>query len=182
MVNMYKLKLTNLQQEILRLLFAKAGTSLNQRRIARFLEVSQPAVMKALPLLEKEGLITMIQDNESRRWSVELNKENKRALQLKRVDNLRQVYESGLANFLEEEFAGAAVILFGSYSRGEDTAGSDIDIAIIGRKKKPVKLEEFEKKLEKSIFINFYGSFKDIHKDLRDNILNGIVLSGSVDI
>ena len=57
MVNLYKVKLTNLQQEILRLLFVKAGTSLNQRQISKLLDVSQPAVTKALPSLEKENFI-----------------------------------------------------------------------------------------------------------------------------
>ena len=52
MVNICKLKLTSLQQEILRLLFIKTGIKLNQRQIANYLKVSQPAVMKALPGLE----------------------------------------------------------------------------------------------------------------------------------
>lgn len=136
MVSMYKLKLTNLQQEILRLLFIKAGAALNQRRISKTLEVTQPAVMKALPKLEKEGLIKQHQDKESKRWSIELNRDNHKVMQLKRADNLRQIYESGLADFLEKQFAGTAIILFGSYSRGEDIINSDIDIAVIGRKEK----------------------------------------------
>ena len=70
MINLYKLKLTNLQQDILRLLFIKAGNSLNQRRIANLLEVSPPAVMKAIPRLEKENLIKIEQDKESKRWSI----------------------------------------------------------------------------------------------------------------
>lgn len=41
----YKLKLTKLQQEILRLLFVKAGVSLNQKQIATTLEVTPPAVL-----------------------------------------------------------------------------------------------------------------------------------------
>ncbi|MEA2066522.1 MAG: GntR family transcriptional regulator, partial [Thermotogota bacterium] len=59
MINIYKLKLTNLQQEILRLLFIKTGMCLNQRRIATTLKVSQPAVMKSLPKLEKEELVML---------------------------------------------------------------------------------------------------------------------------
>ncbi len=76
MVNIYKLKLTNLQQKILRLLFVKVGTSLNQRQIANILEVSPPAVMKALPGLEKNGLVKIQQDKETKRWSIELNRNN----------------------------------------------------------------------------------------------------------
>src|SRR3989344_2260409 len=182
MVNIYKLELTILQQEILRLLFIKAGMSLNQRGIARMLEVSQPAVMKALPELKKRGFVKVEQDKESKRWSIELNRENHKIMQFKRTDNLKQIYESGLADFLEKEFAGGTIILFGSYSRGEDTTNSDIDIAIIGRKEKNIKLTEFDKKLERTIFINFYPSFKDIHKNLKENIFNGIVLAGGIEI
>ena len=182
MVNIYKLRLTILQQEILRLFFIKSGMSLNQRGIARLLEVTSPAVMKALPKLEKEGLVNIKQDKESKRWSIELNRDNHKVLQLKRVDNLRQIYDSGLRDFLEKEFAGATIILFGSYSRGEDTTSSDIDIAVIGRKEKEVKLTEFDKKLERTIFINFYPSFKEIHNHLKENIFNGVILAGGIEL
>ena len=182
MINIYKLKLTNLQQEIVRLFFIKAGMSLNQRGIARILGVSQPAVMKALPELKKNGFLKIQQDQESRRWSIELNRDNYKVNQLKRAENLKIIYESGLADFLEKEFAGATIILFGSYSRGEDTINSDIDIAVIGRKEKDVKLTDFIKKLERTILINFYPSFREIHKNLRENIFNGIVLFGGIEL
>lgn len=182
MVNIYKVKLTNLQQEILRLLFVETGTSLNQRQISKLLDVSQPAVMKALPSLEKENFILVKKDKETKRWSIKLNASNYKAMQLKRADNLKQVYESGLADFLDKEFAGAAIILFGSYSRGDDTLNSDIDIAVIGRKNKLIDLEQFEKMLGRKIRINFYDSFKGIHKNLKENLFNGIVLSGGVEL
>lgn len=182
MVNIYKLRLTILQQEILRLLFIKSGMSLNQRGIARILDVSQPAVMKALPELEKKGLIKIQQDKESRRWSIELNRDDHKVMQLKRADNLKQIYESGLADFLEKEFAGANIILFGSYSRGEDTTTSDMDIAIIGRKEKSADLVKFDKMLERTIMLHFYDSFKDIHKHLKENLFNGIVLAGGIEL
>ncbi len=180
MVNIYKLKLTILQQKILRLLFIKAGKSLNQRQISKILEVSQPAVMKSLPKLEKERLIMLNKD--SGRWAVELNRNNHKAMQLKKVDNLKLIYESELADFLEKEFAGATIIFFGSYSRGDDTVNSDIDIAVIGRKDKIIDLEKFEKILERKININFYDSFNCIHKNLKENLFNGIVLYGGVDL
>jgi predicted nucleotidyltransferase len=182
MVNIYKLKLTNLQQEILRLLFVKAGISLNQRQIANYLDVSPPAVMKALPDLEEGSLIKIQQDKETKRWSIELNRDHHKVMQLKRADNLKLIYETGLADFLEKEFAGATIILFGSYSRGEDAINSDIDIAVIGRKEKQVDLTKSEKELERQININFYDSFKNIHKHLKENLCNGIVLVGGVEL
>jgi predicted nucleotidyltransferase len=182
MVNIYELRLTTLQQRIFRLLCVKAARLLNQRGIARFLGVSQPAVMKALPGLEKESLIKIEQDKESKRWSIGLNRDNSMVIGLKRAENLRMIYESGFADFIEKEFAGATITLFGSYSRGDDTEKSDIDIAVIGRKEKAVDLAKFEEILEREIRLNFYDSFKEIHKHLRENIYNGIVLAGAVEI
>jgi len=189
MVNMYKLRLTNLQQEILRLLFVKAGTSLNHNGIARFLEVSPPAVRKALPRLEKENLIRITQDKISRRWAVELNRENYRVMQLKRADNFRQIYESGLADFLFNEFPGCTAVIFGSYSLGEDVffgendeRNSDIDIAIIGTTGKELDLKEYNKLLERNVSVNFYKSWQEIHKQLKESILKGITLSGGIEL
>ncbi len=182
MVNTSKHKLTNLQQEILRVLFKKVGKPLNQRQIANILGVSQAAIIKALPYLEKLNFIKLKKDPETKRWSIELNTSNNRVMQLKRVDNLQQIYESGLADFLEKEFIGTTIILFGSYSRGDDTINSDIDIAIIGAKEKDIDLRKYEKTLERKININFYDSFKKIHKHLKENLANGILLAGGFEL
>ncbi len=92
------------------------------------------------------------------------------------------VYESRLLDFLENDFAGAAIILFGSYSRADDTINSDIDIAVLGRKDKQIDLTKYEGVLERKINLNFYDSFKNIHKNLKENLCNGIVLAGSVEL
>lgn len=182
MVNIYKQDLTILQQEILRLLFVRLGTVLTMRKIAQLLQVSAPAVAKALPGLADKDYVRVEQDKESKRWSVELNRDSPKALQLKRADNLKQVYESGLADVLIREFAGGTIILFGSYSRGEDTVKSDIDIAAIGRKEKSVDLEKFNLLLERTINVQFYDSLNKVHKHLRENICNGILLAGGVEL
>ncbi|MGV8171148.1 MAG: nucleotidyltransferase domain-containing protein [Candidatus Woesearchaeota archaeon] len=182
MVNINKLRLTNLQNEILRLLFINAGIQLNAHRIAKLLNVSQPAISKALPLLEKESLIIVKKDSISKRLSIELNRDDTRALWLKRVDNIKQIYDSGLVQFIRDQLPEVTVILFGSYSNGEDTIHSDIDLAIIGTRYKGLDLKKFEKILERDISINNYESFKKIDKHILNNVLNGIVLKGAVEI
>ncbi len=92
---MYKPKLTILQQDILRLLFIKVGESLNARTIANILEVSQPAVSKALPTLEKLNYIKVSKDKNSKRLSIELNRDNQQTIWLKRTDNLKQITNLG---------------------------------------------------------------------------------------
>ncbi len=182
MVDMYKLKFTILQLEILRFLFIKAGASFNARGVAKPLKVSQTAVSKALPLLEKEGLVGIEKDKQSGRWAIKLNRDNPKVTALKRAENLKMLYESGTISFLEDTLPGATIILFGSYSRGDDTTKSDIDIAVIGRKEKNLELKQFENALERKINLNFYASFNEIHKELKENLCNGIVLIGGIEL
>jgi len=182
MVNISKLKLTTLQNEILRLMYINVGNQLNAHTIAQFLKVSQPAVSKALPYLEKELLIIVKKDIRSKRLSIQLNQEYHQVLWLKRSDNIKQLYESGLAQFFYDKLPQATIILFGSYSNGEDTIQSDIDIAIIGIKYTPLDLKKFEQILERKIIINNYESFKKIDKHILNNILNGILIKGAVEL
>ena len=178
----YKVKFTILQMEIFRLLCIKAGAKLNQRQIAKLLKVSPTAIANSISKLENEELILKEKQKNMNLNLIMLNRNNKKVMHLKRVENLRLLYESGLEEFMEEELPGATIILFGSYSRGDDTASSDIDIAVIGRKEKEIKLENFEKCLERKIILNFYHSLKDIHKELKENLCNGIVLSGGIEL
>lgn len=170
--------ITRLEQNILTLLCKKAGDKLSQRDIAKLLKVSPTAVGKSIKKLNKH----VTTEKTKTINFISLNRDNPRTIQIKRTENLKQIYLSGLAEYLEEQLAGSTIILFGSYSRGEDTVNSDIDLAVIERKNKLLKLELFEKKLERQININFYDSWKDIHKNLKNNILNGIVLAGGVDL
>jgi predicted nucleotidyltransferase/biotin operon repressor len=165
-----------------RLLCIKTGSSLNQRIIAELLKVSPTAVAKAIKLLEKEGRVTVEKSKRMKLNTVVLNREESKTMAFKRIENLKLIYESGLADFLEEKFAGGTIILFGSYSRGEDTLDSDIDIAVIGRKEKELDLSNFERMLERPIYLQHYESFRKIHGNLRENILNGIILAGSVEL
>src|SRR3989338_5605791 len=182
MVNISKPKLTLLQQDLLRMLFMRAGMTFNAHELAVTLEVSQPAIAKALPGMEKVGLIHVEKSKTSKRFSITLKREKPLVVGLKRADNLRLIYESGLEEILREKFPGCAVILFGSFSRGEDIHSSDIDIALVGSKDKSVDIESAEKILMKKISINFFRSFRHIDDELRNNILGGILLSGWVEL
>ncbi len=182
MINIHKVKLTILQQEILRLFFVNAGKQLNAHRIAKNLSVSQPAVAKALPVLEKEDLLKLKRDKETNRFSIELNRENHKVIGLKRVDNLKQIYESGLIEYLYNAFQEATILLFGSYSLGEDTIDSDIDLAIIGSNPRQIDIKKFEKHLQREINLQYFNSFKEIDKYLLNNVLNGITLKGSIEL
>ncbi len=177
-----KLKFTILQYEIFRLLCIETGTDINQRGAAKALFVSPTAVAKALKGLEKYALIKVERSKTMNLVSIRLNRDNPKAIALKRVENLKQIYESDILEYLEECFPGSTIILFGSYSQGEDTVDSDIDIAIIGYKEKDLDLSKYEKILKRSISLHNYTSLKEINRNLMGNILNGITLQGAVEL
>lgn len=188
-MDIYKVKWTRLQHEIFRLICVKAGQNLNIRRMAEYLKVSPTAVSKAVRLLEREGLVKIEEPVTVNELSIKFNRDNQKAIDMKRAENLKLVYESGLAYHLSETFPGCIIILFGSYSFGEDVwintdqgHKSDIDIAVIGAKERPTDLAAFEKLLEREITINFYASFKNIHKNLKNSILSGILINGRVEL
>ena len=183
MVNKYKPELTNLQQGIFNLLFANPTKDFNMLRLSQILEVSQPAVKKSLPLLEKKKFVRIYQDKESKRYSVTLNRDNEKIFNMKRAKNLELIYSSDLVSYIFNLFPGCTIILFGSYSKGEDTENSDIDLAIIGSSEKKINVSKFEKFLEREIIFNFYKSFGAIKdNNLKNNLLNGIILSGSIEL
>jgi len=175
-----KLKFTRLQNEVFALLCVRAGEPLTQFEIAKKLGVSQAAVAKSIPLMKDEGLIKA--EKKHGRLSIGIDRENNRAMELKMVENLRMIFESGLVTTLEDAFPGTAIILFGSYSRGEDTIRSDIDIAVVGSRGKDLRLESLEKAFEREITLHFYGSFDDMGKELKENILSGILLAGRIEL
>ena len=179
-MDVYKHKFTSLEEEIFSLLCVKAGEKLSQREISQLLNVSPTAVANSLKKLIEESLVKLEKTKTIN--FISFNRDNQKALNLKRIENLKNIYLSKVIDYLEVEFAGSTIILFGSYSLGEDLVKSDIDIAIIGSKDKIIKLEPYEKILSREITLNFYESWKKINGPLKNNILNGILLQGGVEL
>ena len=179
-MDIYKLNFTLLELELFSVLAIRAGESFSQRELAKILSVSPTAISNAVRKLVDKDLI-ILEKTKTINF-VKFNRDNYKAIQRKRVENLKNIYISGLVDFLEEELPGATIILFGSYSKGEDTENSDIDMAVIGRKNKILDLEKYEKMLYREINVNFYDSWKNIDRHLKNNILNGIILIGGVEL
>lgn len=69
-------------------------------------------------------------------------------------------------------------MLFGSFSRGEDTENSDIDIVVITKKGLSLNTEKYDKVLKKRVNIHEVDLIK-ISEEFKANLANGIVLEGS---
>lgn len=108
---------------------------------------------------------------------IEISSKNNEAFRRqKQIDNLRKIYESEVIDLIKEEYnIPEAIILFGSYARGEDTKRSDIDIAIITKQKKELDLKKYEKKLKRPIQLL---ELSEIGEEMFESLSNGIVLEG----
>ena len=74
-----------------------------------------------------------------------------------------------------------SIIVFGSYAKGEDIEDSDIDIFVECEEEK-LDLEPFEKQLKRKVQFHFKENFKAYSKELRNNIINGIILRGYLEV
>ncbi|MBD3312871.1 hypothetical protein GF345_00355 [Candidatus Woesearchaeota archaeon] len=150
-------------------------TSFHLREIARLTGLSPAGVLKILRKLVKQDLVskekTRVTDNYL------ANTDNKEFVALKRASNIYSISSCGVIREIAEKYLPEAVVLFGSYARGEDTGRSDIDIAVITDKKKDINTAKYEKSLKRRINIHKIKLDK-ASKEFRNNLANGITLHG----
>jgi predicted nucleotidyltransferase len=156
-------------------LFRKPEEWVHARALARRLRISQNTVRHALFPLLKKGVVA-----QKKVANVILFRPNFDSLAYKRekmLHNLSQIFSSGIVEHLAETCSPQAIILFGSYARGEDTSKSDIDIAVIGGEEKEGSLTAFEKMMGRAISIH-HTTREDVSDEFFANLVNGIVLFG----
>jgi predicted nucleotidyltransferase len=121
-------------------------------------------------------------------WRIKANQMDPNFIKAKIVFNLNLVYQSGLVEFLNEFYRNPkSIALFGSFRRGEDLSNSDIDVAIETEEAGEYKavylreLTEFENMLGRKIQVHLFNR-KDVDINVFNNIANGIVLSGFLEV
>jgi predicted nucleotidyltransferase len=100
-------------------------------------------------------------------------------LELKRIDNESLIKQSGLVNYLKNKFMPNSIILFGSFSRGENTKESDIDLFI---ESKEIDLKKFERILHHKINLIFKPDINFLKKEFLNTLLDGKILYGVLEI
>ena len=73
------------------------------------------------------------------------------------------------------------VMLFGSGARGEDHLESDIDL-FIQAEERPLELKRFEAMLRRKLHLLFEADLRALPKELLNNIINGRVLYGYLEV
>lgn len=170
-----------MEEKILELFFEQPEKEFYVRGISRILKKSPTTISKYLKKLEKDGLL--IKEYRYNHLLFKANNEDSKFKQAKLNYNLKIIRESRVIEYLSEEFNNPeAVILFGSFAKGENIGKSDIDLLVISPLKKDVKLEKFEEKLGKiQLFVKSskeIEKMKKTNKELLNSFINGRVLYG----
>ena len=153
------------------------GIGFQLREISRKAGIAPPSVKRYLNELEKEGIILKKKHRIHNYPVYYANRDNEEFRFLKKTDNLLKIRESGLLEYITDTCMPEVIILFGSASRGEDLKDSDIDLFVISKKEK-INLDKFENRLNRKINIFFSKDLSRLSKELKNNVINGIILKG----
>ena len=152
--------------------------SIHLRELARRTQFSPAGARKILKKLTRQKLL--LEQKVGNLLQYKANTDSPDWLPIKRAYNIFALHKSGLAEALIAAYEDPqAVIVFGSYARGEDTEKSDIDIAVISTKEVEVNLAKYEKVLARKINIMAID-MKETKREFKNNLANGVVLHGYV--
>ncbi|HDZ61383.1 MAG TPA: hypothetical protein ENH46_06750 [Candidatus Pacearchaeota archaeon] len=146
------------------------------KEIAKKISLAPTSVKNHLKNLENQELI---QKKKGERFvGFIANRDNKNFLFYKKIANIIKIKESGLLDFLIDSLYPQAIILYGSYLKGEDIESSDVDVMIITDNKKQIDIKRFEKILKRNIHLIMEKNLKKLHEGVKTEVTNGFVLYG----
>ncbi len=150
------------------------------RQLKREAGLPLPSVIRYCSELEKEGIIKHEIVAGVKAYSTD--RSSKKFLLEKRLFNIRLLFDSGIIEKLVSDYDSPGIIVFGSFSKGEDLEESDIDLYLETPIKKQKDLRFLEKKIGKSLHIHKYRSIHSVeNKELASNIMNGVTLNGFIE-
>ncbi len=174
------MRINNVKQRVQEYFFLNPTAKLRVRQIERLVEVPLPSVIRYVKELEKEGILKRSEIAGITVYSAD--RTSKSFLLEKKLSNIRRLYSLGLIDLFNKEFNNPAIVVFGSYAKGEDVENSDIDLYIEAQAKK-MDFKELEKRLGRKIQVFMHKNIYKIgNKELANNIMNGIVLNGFVEV
>lgn len=166
--------------------FAYPDREIGLNDLSVVLGTSKTTARRVVLSLVEEGFL--IKEELGKIWRISCNKDHFYNRGLKIAYNLEMIYLSGILAEVYKVIPGAkAIILFGSYRKGDDTENSDIDIAVEIIGDNELKIHELGTLpvmgYRKNIPVNLHiFSRNKIDLNLYSNIVNGIVLDGFLEV
>ena len=170
----------NKVEPLLKQFFYKPMSRFGVRGLARETKLDTKTVMKYLKeLSDRKIIIKLLSKNsfpyyEANRLSLSYRFEKSHVL-------IKKIIESGLIEFIENKINPKAIVLFGSAAKGTYHEKSDVDIFVQAKYKK-LELSKFKYLVRHKISLFFEDDAKNLSKGLLENIYNGEVLSGKLEV
>lgn len=174
------MKTKNIKQQIKEHFMKNPTERLRVRQIEKKLRLPLPSVIRYVKELQEENLLRSEEIGGAKLYSAKRTSPS--FILEKKLFNLKKLYQSGLVDYVIHELSNPTIVLFGSYSQGQDIEKSDIDIYIEYPTEKKIDLKKFEKILDKKIQLFIFPNIHKVpNKELANNIINGITLNGFVE-
>ena len=173
-------------QKIIAWFFAFPDAEMSLNELSEALKMSKITANAAVVQLQKTEFIKI--KNIGGTWQISCNKQHTYNFTKKIAYNLAQIYNSKIIEEVHKKIPHAkAIILFGSYRKGDDTEKSDIDIAVEVSGNETLKIKELmilpTFGYRKNVQVNLHV-FSRKHTDINlfSNIANGIILEGFLEV
>jgi|TARA_Y100000310_G_scaffold335205_1_gene416678 predicted nucleotidyltransferase len=171
----------NIKKTIKEYFLETPSSRLRVREIERTLKLPLPSIIRYCKELVEENILTTETIGNVKLYVS--NKTHQNYILEKKIYNIKNIYKSGIIEYLKKELSNPTIILFGSYVKGEDTEESDIDLYIETLTKKQIKIIKFKKILNRDIQIFQYKNIEEIkNPHLANNIINGITLNNFIEV
>ena len=176
------IELNEAYQKVLSWFFSYPNKEISLNDLSQTLKISKTTANRIATQLTKTGFLNI--EVLGRIWRISCNKHHIYNYSKKIAYNLMNIYESGVLDLIHKQIPNSrAIILFGSYRKGDDDERSDIDIAVevLGDEEpKIINIGVLNKiGYRNNIKINVYVfSRNKIDLNLFANIANGIILEG----
>ena len=183
---LYMFYIETARQKVSKVLFTYPEREFSLSDLAKEAGVAKAHIGEILNEFNKVNMIQITKLTKI--WRIKANQQSWIFMKSKIIHNLNFIYQSGLVEYLNEHFNNPkAIILFGSFRKGDDISTSDIDIAIEADEVEEYKtvttkeLIEFENLIKRKIQIHLFNR-KNVDVYVFNNIANGIVLMGFLEV
>jgi len=166
--------------------FSFPNQTIGLNDIAYKLKISKTTANRIITRLIKERFLK--KETIGKTWRISCNSDHRYNKYKKIGYNLELINKSGILEIISKKFKNSqAIILFGSYRKGDDNEKSDIDIAVevLGNENLKItnlmKFKEFGYRKNIEVNVHVFSRNK-IDNNLFSNIANGIVLEGFLEV
>ena len=167
--------------EVAKLIFSNPNETHHIRGIEKEVKLSTTAILSAVEELAKYQIVIVEDTPLTKNVRANLNSESYRIYKM--IFNLYLIKNHSFIDSLIKGYnSPEAIVIFGSYARGEDIKTSDVDILIITSNEPDERLQRtvasFEKEISRKVSIHTLPNLDKSSKEFKNNVANGITLYG----